>query len=171
MTPDQALFMTHAVLPQTENEFQTTKKVIAAIPAEQSGYKPDPKAKSALDLAWHIASSEVWFLESVAACSFAAEPGAMPEGMKTPADVLAWYEPAFHAAVAKVRALSGEQLATPVSFYGVFNLPAGAYLGFNMNHSVHHRGQLSTYLRPMGSTCPSIYGGSADEPFRMPATA
>ena len=57
---------------------------------------------------------------------------------------------------------------TPVGFFGVFNLPAVFYLGFLNNHSIHHRGELATYLRPMGSKVPSIYGGSFDEPFRPP---
>jgi uncharacterized damage-inducible protein DinB len=45
------------------------------------------------------------------------------------------------------------------------------FLGLVSNHSIHHRGQLSSYLRPMGSKVPKIYGGSADEPFEMPASA
>ena len=49
---------------------------------------------------------------------------------------------------------------------GVFNLPAALYLGFLNNHSIHHRGELATYLRPMGSKVPAIYGGSFDEPFQ-----
>jgi uncharacterized damage-inducible protein DinB len=53
----------------------------------------------------------------------------------------------------------------------VFNLPAVAYLGFLNNHSIHHRGQLAAYLRPMGSKVPNIYGGSFDEPMQMPAGA
>ena len=64
-----------------------------------------------------------------------------------------------------------EQVATPVEFFGVFNLPAAMYLGFLSNHSIHHRGELTTYLRPMGSKVPSIYGGSYDEPFVRPAPA
>jgi len=44
------------------------------------------------------------------------------------------------------------------------------YLSFLNNHSIHHRGELATYLRPMGSKCPSIYGGSYDEPFVMPGS-
>ena len=47
------------------------------------------------------------------------------------------------------------------------DLPAVAYLNFLNLHSSHHRGQLSTYLRPMGSKVPAIYGGSADEPMQM----
>jgi len=58
-----------------------------------------------------------------------------------------------------------EQLANPVDFAGVFKMPAVFYLGFVNNHCVHHRGQLAGFLRPMGSKVPSIYGGSADEPW------
>ena len=60
------------------------------------------------------------------------------------------------------------QLLTPVDFLGVFNMPAAFYLAFLNNHSIHHRGELATYLRPMGAKVPSIYGGSYDEPFKMP---
>ena len=48
----------------------------------------------------------------------------------------------------------------------IFNFPAFMYLSFVEKHSTHHRGQLSAYLRPMGSKVPSIYGGSADEPWQ-----
>jgi len=65
-----------------------------------------------------------------------------------------------------IRAMPGEKLAKPVTFFGMFNFPVAAYLGFMNNHSIHHRGQLATYLRPMGAKVPSIYGGSYDEPFQ-----
>ena len=81
-----------------------------------------------------------------------------------------WYDRNYKRAADRVRALSAEQLLTPIEFFGVFNLPAAFYLGFLNNHSIHHRGQLATYLRPMGAKCPSIYGGSYDEPFQ-PAEA
>ena len=47
----------------------------------------------------------------------------------------------------------------------MFNFPAVAYLNFMLSHTIHHRGQLAAWLRPMGGKVPSIYGGSADEPF------
>jgi uncharacterized damage-inducible protein DinB len=68
--------------------------------------------------------------------------------------------------IERVRSLSAQQLSAPLDFMGAFNLPAVAYLGFLNNHSIHHRGELATYLRPMGSKCPSIYGGSYDEPWQ-----
>jgi uncharacterized damage-inducible protein DinB len=45
------------------------------------------------------------------------------------------------------------------------------FLAMAQNHSVHHRGQLAAYLRAMGSHVPSIYGGSADEPFQAAAAS
>jgi uncharacterized damage-inducible protein DinB len=53
----------------------------------------------------------------------------------------------------------------------MFNLPRVTYLQFMQKHMVHHRGQLSAYLRPMGAKVPSIYGGSADEPMTTEASA
>jgi uncharacterized damage-inducible protein DinB len=81
------------------------------------------------------------------------------------ADVVNWYETNFLRAANRVRAMTPEQLATPVDFARVFKMPAVFYLGLVNNHSVHHRGQHAAYLRPMGSKVPSIYSGSADEPW------
>ncbi|HEY2115189.1 MAG TPA: DinB family protein, partial [Candidatus Angelobacter sp.] len=50
----------------------------------------------------------------------------------------------------------------PIDFRGMFQMPAVSFLTLSQNHSIHHRGQLSTYLRPMGAKVPSIYGESYD---------
>jgi uncharacterized damage-inducible protein DinB len=152
------------LMQSLEREFPVTAKVIRAIPQSKSSYKPDEKAKSAIELAWHLASSEVWFLDSIADGRFD------PDGEKiaSPGDIeaiAAWYEKETARAAARVKKLSGEQLLKSVDFFGAFQLPNFTYLQFEINHGVHHRGQLSTYLRPMGSKIPSIYGGSADEPW------
>ena len=59
-------------------------------------------------------------------------------------------------------ALPAEALVKVIDFRGVFKLPAVNFLEFGMRHSIHHRGQLSMYLRPMGAKVPSIYGESYD---------
>ena len=64
-----------------------------------------------------------------------------------------------------LRALPEDKLTQPVDFFGIMTAPNASYLGIAANHGIHHRGQLAAYLRPMGSKVPSIYGGSADEPF------
>jgi uncharacterized damage-inducible protein DinB len=62
-------------------------------------------------------------------------------------------------------------LLKSINFHNVFEFPAVVYLQLMVNHSIHHRGQLSAYLRPMGAKVPAIYGGSADEPITIPQAA
>ncbi len=168
MEPDQATFYLHALLPQVEGEWKTTRKVILAIPEGAGGYRPDPKSHTADDLAWHLAASQVWFLEGVLAGEFSMGDKEKPDEAAMPAGIVNWYERTAPPLIEKVRVLTGEELATPMSFFGLFNHPRVVYLNFLLLHAVHHRGQLSTYLRPMGGKVPSIYGGSADEPFEAP---
>ncbi len=165
MTPEQAAGTFQFLLPTLEMEHATTKRVIAAIPADRSSYTPDAKSQSADSLAWHIAASEQMFLHLVATGEFLNPP--RPDSVAAPADIVAWYEQQRAANLAAVKQLSGEQLARIVDFGGFFQLPAVAYLQFLLLHSSHHRGQLSAYLRPMGAKVPSIYGPSGDE--GMPA--
>ena len=170
-TNDFAVAYCHMMLDGLAREVETTKRVLAAVPEEKcDGYRPDPHARSGRELAWHIANTDIQFLDGIADLKFTM---ASPEGANKPrtiAEIVAWYDSNFKRAAARVRALSPQQLMTPVDFMGAFNLPAAFYLGFLNNHSIHHRGELATYLRPMGSKVPNIYGGSYDEPFQ-PAQA
>jgi uncharacterized damage-inducible protein DinB len=169
VTPEFAAGFRAVMLDGALRELETTKKVIAAIPDDKSGYRPDPNARTAKELAWHLANTDVQFLDGIADLNFKM---ATPENKpKTSAELVEWYDTNFKRAAAKVAALSPQQLLTPVSFAGVFNFPAVFYLGFLNNHSIHHRGQLATYLRPMGAKVPVIYGGSFDYPFQPPAAA
>jgi uncharacterized damage-inducible protein DinB len=157
------------MLDGIQREMEITKRVIAAVPDAASGYRPDEHARTAKELVWHLANTEVQFLDGIAALEFKMEnPAKKPE---TSAEVVAWYDENMKRGIAKVAALTPEQLATPVNFMGAFNLPAVLYLGFLSNHSIHHRGELATYLRPMGSKVPAIYGGSYDQPLQMPQPA
>jgi uncharacterized damage-inducible protein DinB len=167
MTPEFVLGMRAMMLDGITREAEITKKVIAAVPDAASGYRPDPNARTAKELSWHLANSDVQFLDGIADLKFNMEtPDHKPQ---TSAEVVAWYDENMKRGVARVVAMTAEQLMTPVNFFNVFNYPAVFYLSFLNNHSIHHRGELSTYLRPMGSKVPSIYGGSYDEPFMPPA--
>jgi uncharacterized damage-inducible protein DinB len=167
MTPEFAAGVCAMMLDGIQREAECTKRVLAAVPDNKSDYRPDPNARTARELAWHIANTDIQFLDGIADLNFSMEsPEHKPE---TSADVVKWYDENMKRGLARVAAMSPEQLLTPIEFFGVFNLPAVAYLGFLNNHSIHHRGELATYLRPMGSKVPSIYGGSYDEPF-VPAT-
>ena len=167
MSPEFALGYRAMMLDGIVREAEVTKKVIAAVPDAKADYRPDPNARTAKELAWHLANSDIQFLDGIADVKFSMEsPEHKPQ---TSAEIAAWYDANIKRGVARVQAMTPEQLLTPVNFYNVFNLPAVLYLGFLNNHSIHHRGELATYLRPMGSKVPSIYGGSYDEPFNPPA--
>jgi uncharacterized damage-inducible protein DinB len=169
MTPEQATFLLHEVyLPQIRNEHKTTRRVIESIPADKADYKPDPKSMGSMELAKHLASSEVFFMMGAAQGNFKRENAAMADSIKTPADVSAWYEDHATKASAALAAVSGADLCKNVHF-AIFDLPAITYIGLMLSHSAHHRGQLSAYLRPMGAKVPRIYGGSADDPIEIPA--
>jgi uncharacterized damage-inducible protein DinB len=164
-TPEIAKAVLEMNLGSLEHELAATKAVIAAI--TDPGFKIDPKARTAIENAWHIAASDVHFLEGIAALSF-EHVGQEPAAPATTAEVIKFYDEIVPEALARVRSLTPQQLLTPVNFFNVFNFPAFLYSNFLLNHHIHHRGQLSASLRPMGSKCPSIYGGSADVPFQMP---
>jgi len=169
-TPEFAVAYRDTMLDGFNNEVETTKKIVSCIPDNKRDYRPDPHARTAWELAWHLANTDIQFLDGIADLEFKMETPAEADKPKTSAELVDWYDRNYKRAAERVRALSAEQLLTPIEFFGVFNLPAAFYLGFFNNHSIHHRGQLATYLRPMGSKCPSIYGGSYDEPFQ-PAAA
>lgn len=168
VTSEQAKGLAMFFAQALENEFQTTKKVLAAIPPEQLEFKLGDKGRTMRELAWHIISAEIWFGNGVCNGQFGQEDMPTPA---TLAEMQAIHEKEVPPLIAKVKVLSGEQLTTPVNFFNVFNFPAVFYLSFWNSHGVHHRGQLSTYLRALNAHVPSIYGGSADEPFEMPASA
>ena len=163
LTPEQALVVLNAVaLPTLQAEHPLTERVIAAIPTGKGDYRPDDVGRSALDLAWHIVTAENRFLEAVASGAFDLTPLPRPDTVRTAADVNAWYAPRFSTLVNRLKQLSGEQLTRTIDFRGIFQLPAIAYATLAVNHTIHHRGQLTTYLRPMGAKVPSIYGESYD---------
>ena len=161
LEPQQGAFLRDLALTTLRREFETTCKVIEAVPVDKGDYRPDTVAMSAMDLAWHIASAENMFLRGVVAGAFDFN-FTRPDSVKNSADVLAWYKDAFEANYQKLSAASGQDLVRITDFRGRMQLPAVMFLTLEMHHSVHHRGQLSTYLRSMGSKVPAIYGESYD---------
>ncbi len=163
MQPDQAHFLLHDVfLPAMKNEQRVTKKVIEAIPLDKSDYRPDEVAKTAIELAWHITATEMRFMDAIAAGAFDFSPRPRPDSVKNSADLVRWYDEEFQKRVEALEKLTPEQLTHVVDFRGLFQMPAVMYMSFISHHSVHHRGQLSVYLRPMGAKVPAIYGESYD---------
>ncbi len=161
MTPDQASAFLAAYLPLMQRESQTTRKVLEAVPAEKADYRPDPVSMAAMELVRHIAGTEHWFAEAVLTGEF-TPARLIPESANTPQLIAEWYAERCarnHAALAKA---TPEQLLKVIDFRGQFSQPAYLFLTLGMHHGIHHRGQLSAYLRSMGGKVPAIYGESAD---------
>jgi uncharacterized damage-inducible protein DinB len=162
LQPEQALFLRDMIaVPSLKIEHGVTRRVIEAIPPDKGDYRPDEVSKSAVDLAYHIAGAEHRFMNAVVTGAFDFT-APRPDGLTTSPLVARWYVETFQKDLDLVAALSPDQLLKPIEFRGIFKLPAISYLQIALNHSIHHRGQLSMYLRPMGAAVPSIYGESYD---------
>ena len=163
MGPQEAKAVADFLIAEYENEIQATLRVIEAVPTNRLDYRPDAKAKTGLGLVRHITLEDEWILNCIANGVFTTPPDDSDAcEIMSPADAVARYKQKVPAALNRVRALSGEQLVNVIDLMGMIQLPAVNLVSLAVKHSVHHRGQLSTYLRPMGGKVPGIYGPSAD---------
>ena len=165
MTPEQAKAAADVMATVWEGEFQATCDVLAAVKDDNRDYKPDPKSRTAWQLATHLATADIWFIDSILEGAFESNQDAVSQlesRFKSVGDVVEFYKKTFPEKLQQLRSLPGEKLTSKLSFFGVFDWPRVQFIGFANNHSVHHRGQLAAYLRAMGSKVPNIYGPSAD---------
>lgn len=167
MRATEAKFLLDFLLPQLKSEQAVTQRLLASVPPNGESYKPGEKSMSAFELARHIALCELWFLDAVIQGEF-GEITAPPDTVTTCQDLAVWYAGSVRRRNAAIEQLSGESLAKPIDYLGLRNDPAVAYLNIAIRHTVHHRGQLSAFLRGMGARVPAIYVESADEPFPPP---
>jgi uncharacterized damage-inducible protein DinB len=172
MGPNETKTVADFLIADFENEMQTTLRVIEAVPDGRVDYRPDSKSKTALGLVRHLALEDEWLLNCIANGEFAPPPDDSDTcGIMTPADASARYKEKVPAALDRVRALSGEKLASVLDVLGMIQAPAVNLLAMAVKHSVHHRGQLSSYLRAMGGKVPGIYGPTADTQEQQHQTA
>ena len=163
MDSKEAKTVADFLIADFENEMRTTLRVIEAVPHDHLDYRPDSKSKTGLGLVRHITLEDEWLLNCIANGEFTPPPDDSDAcGIMNPADAVARYKERVPAALDRVRAMSGEQVANVVDLFGMIQAPGVNFLAMTVKHSVHHRGQLSTYLRPMGGKVPGIYGPSAD---------
>ena len=147
-----------------EKEAPATRKVLSRIPEGRSDYRADPKARNAREIAWLMVREEIVLGEGL-------EKGILEWAeIPTPAtvkEILDTYDRHHDEVTRRMQQVDipGWERAVPFVFGGQEIMKD---TGFNsawgfLFDVIHHRGQLSTYLRPMGSTVPAIYGPSADE--------
>ena len=141
------------------SESKTTRKVLARIP-EGSDYRPDPKSRTAAEIAWQIVAEEKMIIEALENGKAEWAPPPKPATMK---EVLSAYEKQSDDIARRWKALPAERWDGSLEFFGKAR-PASPMAWSFLFDIVHHRGQISTYLRPMGSKVPQIYGPSGDEP-------
>src|SRR4051812_13466865 len=158
MDANQAKFLAEHYARIFDNEIPVTKKVLQAVAKGNGDYKPDPKSRSAIQLARHIAIADNWFVGSALAGNFAFDPAAAEKAeasLMTADEAAAAYEKGMREKVAQLRATPADTLTKETDFFGMWKAPAVTFLAMAQNHSVHHRGQLAAYLRAMGSAVPS----------------
>jgi uncharacterized damage-inducible protein DinB len=163
MSPNETKTVADFLIADFESEMEATLRVIEAVPNDGLDYQPDSKSKTALGLVRHIALEDEWLLNCIANGEFTPPPDDSDAcGIMNPADAAARYKEKVPVALNRVRALPGDKLTNVIDMFGVIQAPGINFLAITTKHSVHHRGQLSTYLRPMGGQVPGIYGPSAD---------
>jgi uncharacterized damage-inducible protein DinB len=157
------------LLPEFDHEMALTRKVIARVNNEKLGWQPHEKSMTLGRLATHIAEIPHWGSTILNDAEFNMVSG---EQKPSPAASVAEILTVLDTQVTKIRAAletkTDAELMSPWTFKTdgkeMFTMPrAAAWRGWVMSHMIHHRGQLSVYLRQTGSKVPSIYGPSGDE--------
>jgi uncharacterized damage-inducible protein DinB len=162
MSAEQAQILQKVALATLEHEAKTTQRVIAAIPPDNANYKPDEVSMGSLELAKHIAISELEILRGAIKGSFTFD-GKVPDSVNTPTEVANWYGTEVEQVAAQLKALPPEKVSQVIDFRGFMQMPAVLFVNLAIHHSIHHRGQLSAHLRAAGGKVPSIYGPSYED--------
>ena len=147
-------------------EFPAFVRVLKALPEGRLDYRPDPRSRTAAELAWVLVAEEAALLSIL-------ETGSVTWEQQTPparvAEIVAAYEKNAQAVTDRLSLMDEAAWEKKGRFFMAAGAPPweaeiSTFLWEFLFDAVHHRGQLSTYLRPMGGKVPSIYGPSADDP-------
>ncbi len=160
------------ILPEFDHEMANTRRVLERVPEDRLTFKPHPKSFDLRALATHVAQIPEWGVETLTKESFdVAPPGAppyQPPQYNTRQEILDHFDAAVKKTRTIIEGISDESLMQSWSLLQggnvLFTMPRGAVLrSMIMNHLIHHRAQLTVYLRMNDVPVPAIYGPSADE--------
>ena len=160
-----------ALIPEFDHEMGTTRRVLDRVPEQEFAWKPHEKSMSLGQLAGHVANIPFWCTATLRADSLdLATLGeeAKPKAPASRADLLKGFDERVAAARAILVTTTDAEMMAPWSLksgdHVFFTMPRVSTLrSFVMNHLIHHRGQLSVYLRLKNVPVPPIYGPTADE--------
>jgi uncharacterized damage-inducible protein DinB len=160
------------MLPEVEKEMAQTRKALARVPDDKFSYKPHEKSMTMGALALHIAMMADWGADTLVSDDFDVAPvnGSayqMPKA-ETSAELLALFDASVARLKGNLAATENDAMMKPWSLLQggtpIFTMPRAAVMrGMILNHLVHHRGQLTVYLRMCDVPVPALYGPSADE--------
>jgi len=161
--------LVEALLPEWDREMGLTRQLLVRVPDGQFHWQPHATSLSLGRLAAHLVDIPRWAVNSIDQNSF--EPtadGAATAELDTQASILALFDANAAAGRSVLVGKTDAELLAPwtrlAGGHEVFTMPKSTVLrNFVINHTVHHRGQLSVYLRMLGVPIPSMYGPSADE--------
>ncbi len=158
-----------SLLPELDNELGSLRKCLERLPGEQFGYQPHPKSMTLGQLATHLAQMPLWGATTINTTELDLSGDFEQPKPQTTAELLEIFEGGASQFRAVLASASDEDLMVTWTLIGpggtvMMAMPRIAVLrGMVMNHLVHHRGQLSVYMRLLDIPVPSIYGRSADE--------
>jgi uncharacterized damage-inducible protein DinB len=161
------MIISEMLLPEFDQEMSNTRKMLECVPEDKFGWKPHDKSMTLGRLASHVAEMPGWASATIDQDSLELTPGMKPYLAETREQLLADFDKNAAAARASISGASDEHLGKTWTFiYGgqtVFAQPRTDVLrGMVMSHLIHHRGQLSVYLRLNEVAIPGMYGPSAD---------
>jgi uncharacterized damage-inducible protein DinB len=159
-----------SLLPEFDREMGVTRRLLDRVPDGQFAWKPHEKSMTLGRLAEHLAELPAWMPISIHQAGFDVTTR-RPDGYVSPstrAEVLALFDKNVSEARTALSGRTDAELMAPWTLRAqgkeVFTMPKAIVLrGFVMNHIIHHRGQMTVYLRLQNVALPSIYGPSADE--------
>lgn len=162
------MLLVDALLPEFDHEMTTTRKLLERVPEDRFDWKPHAKSMSLGTLATHLAYLPHWAEMTMTQSELDVAGYPVPDVPKSRADLLAIFDGNITAARANLTGKTDAEFMAPWALksagHTIFSMPKASVLrSFVMNHIVHHRGQLSVYLRMNDVPVPSIYGPSADE--------
>jgi len=168
---DKHMAIVDMLMPEFDMEMANTRKVLERVPGDKLDWRPHPKSFTMGEMAGHLVNMAGWMIYTLTTDSLDVmpdgEPMRMPE-FTTARDMLEAFDNNVVQARATLAATGDEQFALPWTLLGngkpYFTMPRAAVLrGMVLNHLIHHRGQLTVYLRLNEVALPAIYGPTADE--------
>jgi uncharacterized damage-inducible protein DinB len=165
--------LAEALLPEFDQEMKTTRSLLERVPAAKAAWKPHVKSYTLGDLSMHLVNTIEWLTTTLTTREFdAAPPGGPrwePRSFQSTKALLAEHDANVKAARQAIVETSDAEFALTWSLLqggrAILTMPRDHCVRlFVMNHHVHHRGQLSVYLRMCDVKLPNIYGPTADTP-------